>query len=69
MAILAISASWHELSSGIVGLMAHLVFDVFDASGVESDRLNGSHLSDYHEMTFSLELFRFRCLQDVLVTI
>lgn len=69
MAFLVISVSWHELLSSIVALMAHLTFDVFDASGVESDRLNGSHLSDYHVMTFSLELFRFRCLQDVLVTI
>ena len=64
-AILAISASWHELLFGIVGLMAHLAFDVFDAYGVGSDHLNGSHQSDYHGMTFSLELFHFRCLLDV----
>ena len=62
MAILAISASLHELLSGIVGLMAHLAFDAY---GVGSDHLNGSHQSDYHGMTFSLELFHFRCLLDV----
>jgi hypothetical protein len=69
MAILAISASWHELWSGIVGLMAHLVFDVFDAYGVGSDRLNGFHQSDYHVMTFSLGLFLFRCSWDVLAIV
>ena len=59
MVIPTISASWLVLSSDIARSLAHLASDVFDASGEESDRLNGSRLSHYYEMTFSLGLFHW----------
>ena len=61
MAILTIDVNSHGLSFGIVELMAHLAFGVFSAFGEERDHLNGSHQFDFHEMTVSLEIFRFIC--------
>lgn len=61
MAILTIDVNSHGLSFGIVELMAHLAFGVFSAFGEESDHSNGSHQLEFHEMTVSLEIFRFKC--------